>query len=562
MKSINIVILFLAGICHCFGQVSGETQSGKLFPTKDDVPPVIQLTSPSINHSDTIVVIKESLLVKGIITDESRIKSLQVNNDIVSLENNDFTVEVKLKIGYNLVTIKAIDEFNNSMQILINASYQIDSFGPSIVLKTPDIILNEKQTIDAAQLKLEFTTEDDTRVKDVFVNGEIMNVNEDRLYSIDLPLVEGKNVFYIKAVDELGNISSNYIYLNNLADLTGPEIIILEPKPQRGIKVVHKSEVVTIKGIAKDTSGIHKVIVNNREAELGIEGTFVTAFYLELGDNQIVVEAIDSKFNETIDTFWVERKQDEIISAGKYVGVLIGINEYEGSYWEPLNSAVNDANKFGKLLEEQYNFDSLIYIIDQEATRENIVNKLETLTDTSWIKKDDNVLIFYAGHGQLKYEDGFWVPINARSNLVSYYISNELIKRIIGNIRSQHTLLIADACFAGDIFRGDVKKEDQLDFESMNKFYQEIYRKPSRIALTSGGIEQVLDSGNEGHSIFMYYLLKALANNRNKFFSVEQLYDEFKSAVILNSDQIPKLEHLRDVKDEGGEFVFINNRLE
>jgi hypothetical protein len=71
-----------------------------------------------------------------------------------------------------------------------------------------------------------------------------------------------------------------------------------------------------------------------------------------------------------------------------------------------------------------------------------------------------------------------------------------------------------------------------------------------------------MDSGKDGHSIFMYYLLKALRNNKNKFLSVEQVYDEFRSAVILNSSQTPKLEHLRDVNDEGGEFVFINKKLE
>jgi hypothetical protein len=409
---------------------------------------------------------------------------------------------------------------------------------------------------------LEFAAEDLSGVRDIYVNGKLVNVSGDGLYSIDLPLVEGRNEFFIKAVDDLGNISSNYIYLNNVADMTGPEIQILEPTPQRGIKVVHKSEVVTIKGVAIDSSGVLKVTVNKREAELGAEGKFIIAFYLEEGDNQLIVKAIDEKFNESIDTFWVERKQDQIISPGKYIGVLIGINEYDGNYWNPLNNAVNDAVKFGEVLEEQYKFDTLVYIIDEEATRENIVNKLETLTDTSWIKKEDNVLIFYAGHGQLKYKDGFWVPIDARSNSVAYYISNELIKTIIGNIHSQHTLLIADACFAGDIFRGDIDNVDPFDFENMEKYYTEIHRKPSRIALTSGGTEQVMDSGKDGHSIFMYYLLKALRNNKNKFLSVEQVYDEFRSAVILNSSQTPKLEHLRDVNDEGGEFVFINKKLE
>jgi hypothetical protein len=560
MKSVYILILLLASTCHCFGQVIGKTQSGKLFPKKDDVPPVIQLTSPIIDYSDTLQVNKKLLSIKGLVVDDSRIKSVQVNDDEVFLRNDEFFADVNLLSGFNQITIKAVDQFDNSYSVTVNAYYQEDSFGPEIVLRTPSILLNKEQTIDATLLKLEFSTDDLTGVRDVYVNGNMVNAGGDGIYRIDLPLVEGRNEFYIKAGDDLGNISNNYIYLNNVADMTGPEIQILEPKPQRGIKVVHKSEVVTIKGMAIDSSGVLKVSVNKREAELGAEGMFIIAFYLEEGDNQLIVKAIDEKFNESIDTFWVERKQDQIITPGKYVGVLIGINEYDGNYWSPLNNAVNDAVKFGEVLEEQYEFDTLLYVINEDATRENIINKLESLTDTSWIKKEDNVLIFYAGHGQLKYKDGFWVPIDASSNSVAYYISNELIKTIIGNIHSQHTLLIADACFAGDIFRGDIDNIDPFDFENMEKYFTEIYRKPSRIALTSGGTEQVMDSGKEGHSIFMYYLLKALRNNENKFLSVEQVYDEFRSAVILNSSQTPKLEHLRDVNDEGGEFVFISKK--
>ncbi|MHA2099085.1 MAG: hypothetical protein ACW99A_10385, partial [Candidatus Kariarchaeaceae archaeon] len=75
MKSVYMLILFLVSTCHCVGQVIGKTQSGKLFPKKDDVPPVIQLTSPTISYSDTLHVNEKILSIKGVIIDDSRIKS-------------------------------------------------------------------------------------------------------------------------------------------------------------------------------------------------------------------------------------------------------------------------------------------------------------------------------------------------------------------------------------------------------------------------------------------------------------------------------------------------------
>ena len=80
-------------------------------------------------------------------------------------------------------------------------------------------------------------------------------------------------------------------------DQAGPKITIIEPQVQRGIKIIRKTELVNIKGKATDPNGVLEVYVNNQKAKLTTKGEFTTSLYLQVGDNPIIVKAVDNKFN-------------------------------------------------------------------------------------------------------------------------------------------------------------------------------------------------------------------------------------------------------------------------
>jgi len=124
----------------------------------------------------------------------------------------------------------------------------------------------------------------------------------------------------------------------------------------------------------------------------------------------------------------------------------------------------------------------------------------------------------------------------------------------LSGIESKHTLLIADACFAGDIFRG---KTITVPFEESQKYYAKVHGLSSRKAISSGGVEPVMDGGRDGHSVFAYYLLKALEKNDSKFYDASQLFESLKIPVVNNSEQEPKFSPVKNTGDEGGQFVFI-----
>lgn len=241
------------------------------------------------------------------------------------------------------------------------------------------------------------------------------------------------------------------------------------------------------------------------------------------------------------------------VQVGEYYALIIGIDQYSGD-WPKLQNAVNDAKSVEQTLTGKYTFHYLKTLYDKDATRDNILKEFEWLMAN--VKINDNVLIYYSGHGEYlqNMDKGFWVPIDATSKTISKYISNEDIRSFLSGINSKHTLLVTDACFSGDIFRG---KTMTIPYENSTKYYQKVYSLNSRKALTSGGVEPVLDKGKEGHSVFAYYFLQALTKNTEKYFDAGQIFEALKIPVVNNSYQTPLYSPIRNAGDEGGQFIFI-----
>ena len=244
-------------------------------------------------------------------------------------------------------------------------------------------------------------------------------------------------------------------------------------------------------------------------------------------------------------------KSKEMV-VGKYYALIIGIDKYKGIF-PTLNTAVNDAKGVQTIL-SNYKFDVIHSLLNEQATRDKIIKEFEWLVAN--VKQQDNLLIYYSGHGEYKQElnKGFWVPCDAETASISNYISNNDIHTFLGGIKSKHTLLVSDACFSGDIFRGNTIS---APFEESDKYYSEVHALDSRQAMTSGGIEPVMDGGKDGHSVFAYYFLKTLGDNKNKYFDASQLYNALKIPVINNSEQTPKLAAVKNAGDAGGQFIFI-----
>ena len=238
----------------------------------------------------------------------------------------------------------------------------------------------------------------------------------------------------------------------------------------------------------------------------------------------------------------------ELIRSVKNYALIIGVNEYRDPKINDLAEPVNDAIKLAEVLLNYYTYEPSNVIFLKDPTRAQIIQSFDYLSTV--VTPDDNLLIFYAGHGlwddQLK--KGFWFPADANHNNRANWFSNSDLRDYIGGINSHHTLLISDACFSGGIFK------TREVFTGVTQATLELYKLPSRKAMTSGAMTTVPDQ-----SVFLEYLIKRLAENREHFFSSEQLFASFKIAVINNSptSQVPQFGEIRETGDEGGDFLFI-----
>ena len=248
----------------------------------------------------------------------------------------------------------------------------------------------------------------------------------------------------------------------------------------------------------------------------------------------------------------VSKERSEMI-IGDYFALIIGIDDYSGT-WTPLSNAVRDAKAIQEMLESKYKFEYIRTLYNRLATRQEIIRQLEWLART--VTEDDNVFIYYSGHGEFKeeYNKGYWVPVDATEESTYQYVSNNDLQTFLSAIKSKHTLLISDACFSGDIFRG---KTISIPFEDTERYYRDVNAKLSRQAITSGGIEPVMDGGRDGHSVFAYYLLKSLRSNDKRFFDAFSLYNDLRIPVVNNSTQSPIMQPIKNTGDEGGQFLFI-----
>ena len=348
-------------------------------------------------------------------------------------------------------------------------------------------------------------------------------------------------------------------------DNAPPVIVITDPPLNRGMKPKYNDKAYIVKGTASDPSGVFEVLVNGIEANLKAGGDFWAEVLLAVGENNITITATDTKKNTAKQTFVIVREADASapitaqpavqqpisITHGKYYALVIGVQDYVDRSINDLDQPVNDAANLKDILVSDYTFESQDVVLLVNPDRATIMRNFEELSRR--VTANDNLFIFYAGHGYWdeKFQQGYWLPSDAAKSHRTQWISNSTVVDYIRGIQSNHTLLITDACFSGGIFK------TRNAFSDVPPAVNELYKLPSRKAMTSGTLKEVPD-----HSVFVEYLAKRLDENNEKYLSSEQLFVSFRTAVINNSpiQQVPQFGEIRQCGDEGGDFIFVKRK--
>ena len=108
---------------------------------------------------------------------------------------------------------------------------------------------------------------------------------------------------------------------------------------------------------------------------------------------------------------------------------------------------------------------------------------------------------------------------------------------MIAELPSRNTLLIADACFSGSVF----KTRNISTFDHQN--IKDLNNKISRVAITSGNDTEVPDE-----SVFMKYLIKALESNKEKYMTSQKLF-------------VNNIDKFICIYNDGRSIKFIKNKI-
>ncbi len=237
------------------------------------------------------------------------------------------------------------------------------------------------------------------------------------------------------------------------------------------------------------------------------------------------------------------------IDFGRYHALVVGIDSYK--HLPKLETARNDARAIAAVLKDHYDFKVRLLT---DATREQIIEALDEYREK--LGANDNLLIYYAGHGWLdkEAEQGFWLPVDARAERRSHWLSNDTVRDTARAMKAKHLLVVADSCFSGTLTRGfavpPIRDEEYL---------KRMTGKKARQAMASGGLEPVADSSGGGHSPFAQTLVNILRGNEGVMDGTT-LFGELRRPVAVNADQTPEFSDIRRAGHDGGDFLFVRRR--
>jgi hypothetical protein len=236
------------------------------------------------------------------------------------------------------------------------------------------------------------------------------------------------------------------------------------------------------------------------------------------------------------------------IDFGSYHALIIGNNVYK--HMPDLNTAVDDAKAVAGALRDTYGFKVQLLT---DATRGDIIDALDSYVET--LTERDNLLIYYAGHVWLS-EDagrGYWLPVDARKNRRTNWVSNATITDTLKTLQSRHVMVVADSCYSGILTRGAGAKLRTADY------WKRMAEKRTRTVLTSGGLEPVADSSGGEHSPFAQAFIDTLQTN-DAVMDGTQLFTKMRRPVMVAADQTPEYSDARSAGHEGGDFLFVRKR--
>jgi len=360
-----------------------------------------------------------------------------------------------------------------------------------------------------------------------------------------------------------------------LVAMAPPSIQIIDPpivltRDTATVKVRSGVGSRPVVGRVSAPAGLLSFTANDVPQEIDGEGYFKTSVDLGAGKTRVTMVAVDHQGKRAALEFFLEpdaavtkpvatappKLSGQSLGLGKYYALVIGNQKYEKL--AKLNTPEADATEIAALLKDRYGFTVTLLL---NATRWQIMEELNRLRAV--VTEKDNLLVYYAGHGQIDRVNSLanWLPIDADPTSTANWIANSTLTETWNTMSAKHILVVADSCYSGAMTRSSMGQlQPGLSEDERMVQLKALAVSPSRTVLTSGGVSPVMDGGGGKHSIFAQNFINILSENQD-FLLGRQLSDVLSARVLkvaqgLNFEQRPEYAPIRFAGGESGDFIF------
>jgi hypothetical protein len=355
-----------------------------------------------------------------------------------------------------------------------------------------------------------------------------------------------------------------------------PSIQIIDPpivitRDSASVKVRAGLTTRVVVGRVTAPAGLLSFTANDAPQSVDADGYFKTGVDLAGGKTRVTLAAVDRQGKRAQLEFFLQedasigkapvvvtpKMSGESLGLGRYYALVIGNQQYQKL--GRLDTPEADATAIAALLRDRYGFTVTILL---NATRWEIleaVNKMRAL-----LTEKDNLLIYYAGHGQLDRVNllANWLPVDADPGSTANWIASSTLTENLNMMSARHILVVADSCYSGAMTRSSIGQlQPGLSDEARLMWLKSIADSPSRTVLTSGGVSPVMDGGGGKHSVFAQNFIDVLTENQD-ILPGKQLSDVLSARVLdvarrMNFQQRPEYAPIRFAGGESGDFIFV-----
>ena len=360
--------------------------------------------------------------------------------------------------------------------------------------------------------------------------------------------------------------------------LAPPSIQLIEPplvavRGDARIPVTRGLKRRTLIGQAVAPAGLYALTINGVKLGTDDKGLFNTEVRLSGDSTPVNLVAIDGQGKRATLSFELVTEVGggptlakrtnplEGVQFGRYYALVIGNQDYQ--FLPDLDTAVEDAKSVAAILKDRFGFTTTLLL---NANRYQMLSELNRLRKE--LTDKDNLVIYYAGHGELDRVNlrGHWLPVDAELESTANWISNVAITDILNVMAVRHVLVIADSCYSGALTRSSlVNVEGGQSEEAQRHWFETLSEMRSRTVLSSGGLAPVLDGGGGAHSVFAKSLLGVL-QDLDEVAEGQRIYREVAARVAYEAskyqvEQVPQYAPIKFAGHESGDFVFVPRNL-